>query len=329
MKKVYFAAAAAAIMTASCNNLSNINTETPVSERAKITVNIYGATSTKASAGVSAENESAVSDLQLFVFDSSGKIESYQKSQSRTFSLNVSTGNKDFIALANCPDLGSVATKDELLQTVSRLENNGLAHFEMAGQKSGSISGKTTVNIEVKRLVAKVSIDRITASFTSPYLASLEFKVLGIYLTNVVSTNNYAMTAGTFNWLNKLSRDDSSPAAALTQDSINQVITSASPYTASHTFYCYPNPTSSDSESASWSDRHTRLVVEASLGGNTVYYPVQLPIIERNKSYSITNLVISKKGSSHPWEDIKTADIEYSITVADWETGQNMGTVEI
>lgn len=336
MKKIIFSALAAALCLTACDQ-SNFNTTeiNPLPNGARgtdivtVTVDVHGNMPTKATSGVSATNEAKLNSLQLFVFDSAGEIETYQKGVVSTFTMNISTGKKDFIVLANCPDLGSTPTKNELLAVTSKLENNTTSSFEMVGTKSTDITGKTSVSVELKRLVSKVSIQKITPAFSSPYLAGQEFKVQGIYLTNVVGSNNYAANATSFTWFNKLQKDASNPAASITQDAVSQVITASSPYTVAHTFYCYPNPTSTDAQTATWSERHTRLVVEATLGGQVCYYPIVLPAIERNKTYTISNLIISKKGSEHPWEDIKTADIDYTISVSDWETGQNLGNIEI
>lgn len=337
MKKILLIGIVAAIGATACDKTNFRTNEIALpdysvrgEETVDVTVDVAGIIpQTRATSGVSAENEAKVGTLQLFVFDSAGDIETYQKGAVKTFTMNITTGKKDFIVLANCPDLGSTPTKAQLLAQTSKLENNTTSSFEMVGSKSTEITGKTSVSIEIKRIVSKVSIAKITPAFTSPYLAGMEFKILGVYLTNVVGSNNYAMNATSFTWFNKLQKDSSNPAAAITQDAVSQVITSSSPYTVAHSFYCYPNPTTADSQNATWSERHTRLIVEASLGGKVCYYSVVLPVIERNKTYTVTNLTISKRGSDNPWDDIETADISYTITVANWEAGQELGTIEI
>ena len=100
--------------------------------------------------------------------------------------------------------------------------------------------------------------------------------------------------------------------------------------------YAYPNPTQSDNlegstgmykgpEGGPWSIRPTRLVIEATLDGQLYYYPITLPSLEYNKSYEISNLVITRPGSDDPDMPVVGFDVPFHITVNDW-TQVLMGT---
>ena len=319
--------AAAAILAASCNQIQTVEEEVQNSksnDTVKVTVNIKGAPATR-STTIGSGNEEKITDYQIFVFDaSSGAIESYVKDAN---TLNVSTGEKDFVAMVNCPaELKNVGTKDELMAKVSLLKNNSSDHFEMIGISRETIKAETDVELKVERMVSKVVIEKISTAFTSAYLASQTFTIKGIYLTNVVANNNYALNldAKSIDWFNQLKVDttSSNEAKDLTQDT---GMTATVPYETAHSFYCYPNSCEDDSTAAEWAPRHTRLVIETTLG----YYTIKLPVLERNKVYTVKELKITKKGSLNPWEDITTYNATFEITVEKWVDGEIESNVTI
>ncbi len=331
--KFKFMMAAVLIMAAACNQLQTVEEEKEITEgndSVTVTVNVSGGASTR-STSITSADEKKVADLQLFAFNSDGNIDSYAKGTSTSLKINVTAGTKDFVALVNCPDLGNTARKADLMKTVSYLKNNKSGHFEMIGEVDGvKISANTNLDLKVKRIVSKVVIEKISADFTSPYLSSQIFKVTGIFLSNVVASNCYGLNASTFeDWVNKNEMSSTDPARDLTQDIFDVDVKSTTPYTTVHSFYCYPNPTATDSNSATWSERYTRLVVRTTLGGTVGYYNIKIPDIGSNKIYTIKELKITKRGSFYPYEDITTADAQFTITVSDWDTGKEFGTVTL
>ena len=93
----------------------------------------------------------------------------------------------------------------------------------------------------------------------------------------------------------------------------------SSTWTADKYFYCYPNPTETDSSEETWSARRTRLVLEATLGGEVMYYPVTLPVIEPNSSYEVT-VKITRRGSPSPDIPVTGIAAEFSVDVQNWIT---------
>ncbi len=320
-------AAVLIIMAAACSRIRTADEEktAETAETVTVTVRIDGVAATRVQSS-DARTEATVSDLQLFVFTEKGEIESYAKGSGSTFTVNVTKGRKYFTALANCPDLGAkIDTRETLLSTVTLLKDNSPDALQMVGETSISeVKANTAVRIEVKRLVSKVVIESVKADFSSPFLAGLEFKIKGIYLINVAASNNYGMNLDRtgYKWVNKLALDAGNPAAALTQDTgLDVTLTQAAPYTTAHTFYSYPNPVEEDNTSGEWSARKTRLVVETTLGGAVGYYSLELPILERNKIYTVTDLTVTKRGTVNPYEPVVAENVGFTITVSDWEEG--------
>ena len=54
-----------------------------------------------------------------------------------------------------------------------------------------------------------------------------------------------------------------------------------------------------------------------------------MPVIERNKTYSIEEVVITRSPVETPYDPIDTGVATVSITVQEWELGLNLGTVTI
>lgn len=90
-------------------------------------------------------------------------------------------------------------------------------------------------------------------------------------------------------------------------------------YTKEHSFYCYPNLISDESFDSTWSPRHTMLVVDAMLDGVQTYYPIELPVIGRNKCIVIEELIITKKGSDYPYVPVRDGSCDATVIVTPWD----------
>ena len=114
-------------------------------------------------------------------------------------------------------------------------------------------------------------------------------------------------------------------AALARQDGINVVIDGSTPYNVKNSFYAYPNatPIGSDMHAmGSWYRRCTRIIIEADMDGTVMYYQVNVPSMERNHIYSVSNIVIKGLGSKDPevidyYEDGES--VSYSIETSDWD----------
>ena len=118
-------------------------------------------------------------------------------------------------------------------------------------------------------------------------------------------------------------------------------------YRVSHVFYPYPNAIGSDGANYNspnwdvWSPRGSMLVIDATmisdrdddgdgeLDETSGYYPIVLPAIERNKTYSIQEVKITRLPGDKPYKPIETGESKVVINVEDWELGLDMGTIAI
>lgn len=282
-------------------------------------------------------NETAVSSLQVFVFRENGVLEAYGKSDGSKVTAECTSGMKTIVALANAADITDISDKASLDMKVSRLEDNRDA-FVMYGSYSAEItSASGTVTVPVTRLVARISIQKITNRLSLPQYSNSSVLIKKIYLINVAGDMIYGDT-GEYGhdksvksdyvpsvWLNKGKCDGDGDMPALLSSGELKSASAAhgSSYTASHYFYCYPNPASSDASVPDGKSGYTRLVVEVSVEGRVFYYPVSIPGIENNHTYNISELVITKLGSEDPNVPVSYDSASFSITVNPWESGSD------
>lgn len=362
MKKTLFAVAAIAALVA-CNKQApdaGIRPAVPeTSDAATLTAKIVSPFNTKATVA-DEESEAKVNAIDVFVFrtvSGGSVVDGYKRIEEfQDVVVPCTKGQRKIYAIVNSDqDLSGVSTEAELCAIVSELKNNhsadALTNFVMMGTKDVEITSATTVEIAVDRLAARVWVKKITKNFSAAGLQDSEFKIVRMYLTNVVNQINlgrdFVPDATEAYWYNMMQYDETAekvsekdkfilrtgcagvvPGTRTEPGSVDLAVENA--------MYAYPNPTQSDNlegstgmytgpEGGPWSIRPTRLVIEATLDGQLYYYPITLPSLEYNKSYEISNLVITRPGSDDPDMPVVGFDVPFHITVNDW-TQVLMGT---
>lgn len=277
--------------------------------------------STKAK--VSYDHELDVHSLQVYAF-LNGDLDVYGESHSDTLVLSCTQGKRTFYALINAPTMADITTEDQLKAKASDLSNSTLTSLEMIGSKEAEISKTNkSVQIEVSRLASRIVISKITKAFTSTALQNQSFKVKRMYLVNASSKAAYGAPATPLVWSNPKKFNDSlsDKLKAFMVDTLDKSITSETQYqyNQAHTYYCYPNGTATDSDADDdFTPRFTRLVIEAEIGSELCYYPINLPNLESNKSYNISEIKITKPGSTSPDEPVTTMNCVVTLVVKQW-----------
>ncbi len=297
--------AAAAIAAASCQK-ERIVPSVP-GKPVVMTVNVSGGAQTRAT-GSFADGEKTVNGVQVFCFDkATGIREDYKSGSGTSVSLSITTGAKRIYALANCPDLSSVSGESALLATVSNFSNNSLSSFEMISPTGEgaeyAVTESGTLNLTVKRIVAKVLVDKISAAFTSPSLQSADFIINKIYLVNVARSNKYDLSVTPTEYYTGSEDNGANVNAMIRETGLNYNLKNGVSSTVSHGFYVYPNS----------SANKTKLVIEATLLGTEQIYSFELPSVERNNVYDITSVTITRQSGD-------LTDSEVKITVSDWDS---------
>ena len=318
-RKLYFAAFAAAALTACNEHVIELSDESVGKVELGVTL---PAAMTKVS-GASSEND--VNDLQIFVFDDSGSLEAYGHTASTSLTLNCFPGSKTVVALVNAPALSNVTSYSELTATSSALSDNAVSSLVMEGEVPVDLKASTSVTVPVERIVAKVTLTKIVNALELDYHRKMTFAVTSVYLINVAGDKLYLTDSEPKDWFNKM-KYVSGSLSFLWQSLGDEVISNDATYSTPHYFYCYPNHTETGHNDGVWEPRFTRLVVQATLGGETYYYPVTLPRVDQNTAYDIS-LTVTRPGSDSPDKPVDTQAAEFKIQVVDWADGGDINEV--
>jgi len=334
MKKKLMIIAVFSLATIACQK-ENDCTVCSKGEPVEVTVSIDGTGMSK-STGNSYANESKVNNLQILAFNANGELENYNSVDNEmSVTMLASSGEKTIWAVVNAPSLEEITTLEDMNGTLTGLADNALDSFIMTGSVTAELTDGAVVAVTVRRLVARVSVSKITTSFPdTPAFEGKTLKVKGIYMLNVSGAVRYSLEGEPILWYNKLKHEDEQ-ADSFLFDALDRTIENNSSYEVEHTFYPYPNNTDIgvkeiDEESRGiWSPRRSILCIEVEYDGVTGYYPIELPVIERNKAYLIEEVLITRAPGDKPYYPIDTGVATVSITVQDWELGLNLGTVTI
>lgn len=302
----------------SCNK--NADSATPEGTAVDMKFNILSTAYTKA--GASEVKEADIKNTQLFVFRSDGSLDAYKSADSGSeITVSCTTGDKEIFALVNAPAEAAVTSKTELLAKTSSLTDNSTESLVMLGKITAKLEATGSINIPVRRLVARLAIKHIATDFTSAAYRNTPFKVNSIYVINAAGDINYGLDSTPTKWINKMSFCDEDAKELLYQNTNDSAVTSDSPFTEPAYFYVYPNGTEQDSQAEEFGPRFTRIVVETTLGDKKYYYPISIPGIEANKTYNVNSLTITRPGSLSPDVPVTSYECTFSVSVIDWETG--------
>ena len=347
MKKTLLLMAAVAAMACSCDGDKDCipcQKEEGQEQKAtlQVSLDLEGEPQTRVTNYVTAQAyETAVNDVQIFVFDSKGALATYLDADTKTSGISINTiyGEKTVYAVVNGPDLSEITTQNELENTAVDLGANSTTTskgFVMVGSSTCNVSGSTaTVSIAVKRLVARVALQKITNSLPASY-GSLT--VNNVMLINVAGNQNLECTAAISKWYNKMGRKDGATSSSqiidgttnlashpsLTFMSVSKTVANGSSLAPAtpYLFYTYQNNCTAEGSgwATTFSARKTRLVVTATIGGTKYYYPISIDSPNRNTAYTV-ELTITGLGSSDPDILVEKGAITATVTVDPWQSG--------
>lgn len=304
--------------------------------------------------GVSYAREEKVNRWAVFVFDQESEWFAYGSSSDEGIIVNLRAGRTyQCYSLVNYPlsgpgaiDPSSVRSADELTNKLASLSYNRTDNLVMYGSATvspsaqpqggeGEVVPETTI-IHVKRLVSRLDVTRVAVDFSGkPALAAKTFTLRRIYVTNAYRYARYAsdyiyeeLSASRSSWYNsggwhRGETGDPDCDALLGSPALDVRIETGSPYTVTHSFYTFPNPTSKALDNRQmdlWTRRCTRIILECTMDEKTYYYPVDVPAMERNRIYTVSDIVIKGNGSLDEEEldfDPEALEVTFSPSM-DW-----------
>jgi len=310
-----------------------------------VSVSLGGPFATTRVADPSSSVENTCHRWAVWFFDQNGDSVAYGTGQAGdSIRRTVLAGRYTIVAVANYPDRlipEQIKRMTQITQWVSNLSDNSTGSMLMYGESSLELEKDQTVsrNVDVRRLVAKVGVKKVSVAFENPYLAAKTTRLEAIYLTNLYRTSRLGtdftdmeLSASESAWYNVMGwRPDNAAnpqADALVGDlDIRVTLTPSAPHNTPHYFYAYPNAMSMDDDTheASWSKRSTRLVLQVAIGNKTYYYQVQVPSMGRNRIYVADEIILKKLGSMDPEQEIPgSVDVVFSALGVDWDQDVNV-----
>lgn len=274
-------------------------------------------------------SDEVINTLDILVFRSNDSVlDAYTRVSGNTGAISVTAGmGLDYYIVANAPVnvLSSYLRKSSFLSDITTFSGISDAGFLFLGEGTGTFDGENNnVDVELNRYACKIGIDNIIPAFMDTDLGDNDVVFTRSYLINVNGTEPWSRTAAAGEvWYSKMAFDTSLSSGlkkAFLKER-NVPVVSSDSISANDVFYCFPNPTDNDVTSATapeWSIRNTRLVLEFSIGGNLNYYPIDVPAMESNKFYHITNVTLIGPGSSSPDIPVERQSITYTIEVNPW-----------
>lgn len=342
MKKILFGVAllfAAVGCSKSEYHLDEQNEDNLVDVKLNFYVDNLSTKGSGASFGVTSE-DNTLNCMDLFVFrtdvgrEDYGALEYYKRfssdecSSSFDFSLELTTGSKRIISIANPHrDTWPNITNLSLIEKeIASLQDENIKNFTMLGVVNMDVTKSTTVSYSLSRLVSRVIVSNIRTKFEgTPYEGS-SLKNVKLYLTNVqgqkyIATNN-GLNLKILNADGPVSGDiDGCDIVGMIYEDTGVDVSDAG-HSTKHYFYCYANSISSEDTN----NKFTRLVVEGQINGVTYYYPIPLKDLINNYSYSY-DISILRPGSLDPSDDVTMAEIALTCNVLDWQE-QSLYNVE-
>ncbi len=337
MKNKILMAAALVIMAAACDKENIPEQGTIDGEKATVTFRINTPNTTKATFD---ENED-FQNISLYIFNTAtGNLETgkdFVKGKDFTetgeIKLDCTTGAKTFFLLVNSKVSHSYTTLKQFREAVYSLYGgydaaNGKKLIAMYGQAEANVAGNTEVSIDATRQEARISVKSIRNALKASNAA---VAVDAIFLTNVPTgfrpDGSTAFLSDEAYWCNKSGAESISSFGAArstlfdnTGLSLN-IAHDKTVSTAAYNFFSFANPYDNDKSGATWAPRNSRLVIRAKINNEYYYYPVKLPVLEPNHTYTYTEVTLNHIGSKDVDNPASYGEITYKLNIIDWATG--------
>lgn len=333
--KLLFAALSAVFVLPSCNHESP-DLLSDGEEEAVVSFNVSGTTMSLATKASQTEDESAVNNVDILVFNPDGKLNAMALNSGVPCSVRLTkAATLKCYALVNRQDsevnVADVKTEQELLSKVTALENERQGGFKMIGSAICNAFVSSEFTIPVHRFASKVTLEKINLNLSSTSLASAQVKLQGIYLVNVTGQVKYGIDgwypAKICNSRNFVKADADALQLHVGANNMNQILPSGVTQ-VNKNMYCYPNPTiaAEDTQGKTSGKAMTRLVVELEFNGTRYYYPVNIASPQEvggqlfeNRHYIVKQMTVTGLGSSSPDVIPSFDNVQFQISVADWE----------
>lgn len=331
-KKICFCIAAAMTAVCACDHKNEVAAPFHGTKTEVVSFSIgESCFATKAGGATHTADEAKINDLQVLVFNPDGSLNGYGRSSDNSCDVRVTRGTAmRCYAVVNAGNgsFGDISDEQSLRTSVSDMSDNRKDSFHMFGTKTQDMTTGNNFAVPVSRMASKVTLGSVTNEIESDALAGKDFNVTGIYLINACGSCTLEKTPlSSGKWLNMRKYENADNANGFLGARGTKTAVAAGTVSFDRDMYCYPNPVlaQNDANSAdgAFTPRLTRLVIEAEIGTDVYYYPVNIhskgTSLLANKHYTVSNVVITGPGSKSPDIIPDIDNVKFSVEVQDWD----------
>lgn len=336
MKRTHVSLLAASFIMLAITCACERNEPTPSSpEMGVLTITINPQTlGTKSTDAQNEQSDNDINNLGVFIFDGlTGAIEIYEYLTDSeilsegTFNFTAKQGNKNVVCIANMHKVGgklysqltSLRTWSEMEVMAIELTDELIGDFTMIGRATVSLAAAGIVNMKLERMVSRINIRSLAVNFDGTPYDGQSLTNVRAYLINVEQSKTVAGQKPTGATLLNAGMEVAADASkmAITNglgDDIGTLEDGVA-HTTPHYFFTYQNSTNLNSSTTC-----LRLVIEADFpNGETAYYPISIPGIDRNTTadYDIT---ITHNGGSEPNDVSSNGNLSFTLSTKEWTT---------
>lgn len=267
------------------------------------------------------DQENAVNSLDIFVIRKSDDLVcAHERSSGPNVYVRIP---KDitvrYIICANLPEdsLKEVLTGAGLDAAIADLSTVTACGFPMRYADEAVFTTDATKDVQLERLMSKVSIKGITCQFMDTYLGNTPATLNAIWLINAAGSSRWDATADpSARWYNARVEDTSlaSSVRPYLRVDLSRTVTSSATDDTEYCLYAFPN-TYTESTAPYGS---TRLVIDMTIAGTRYYYPITLPVMQPNRNYIIRKVTLRFTGSTDPNEKVELVDIDFLLSILPW-----------
>ena len=263
--------------------------------------------------------------LDLLFFEDGGlmKLDSYERIEKwdgAPIDGTSRTGGRKVVAIANYGEdrfaWSDILSYEGLGEKTMELMEENSSSPVMSGETETLAGRDKGCEIGLHPLLSKIRVNSLCADFHGRPYEGEKLKDVKVFLMNVHDRCKIlSRKSEPSSWANYRER--------IYEDSIIYCDSGISISTAvvlpNISLYCYPNDISEETPETPL----TRLVIEGTIGGNTYFYPINIPCLEGGKEYAF-NITITKKGTSDPDTPADVGAVRFNQSVLPWKDGDEV-----
>lgn len=257
--------------------------------------------------------------LDLLFFEDGGlmKLDSYERIErwdGAPIAGTSGSGGRKIVAIANYGEdrfaWSDILSYEGLGRKAMELMEENPTSPVMSGETLTLAGRDKGCDIRLHPLLAKIRVNSISADFHGHPYEGEALKDVKVFLMNVHDRCKIlSRKSEPSSWANYRER--------IYEDSIifcdSGISVGTSVVFPSISLYCYPNDIAEETPETPL----TRLVIEGTIGGDTYYYPINIPHLEGGKEYKY-NITITRKGTSNPDTPADVGAVRFNQGVLPW-----------